>query len=134
MLYSYKIMNEKYDEAIVKTSHDNITEQLFYKNNNLVKHELIGWRVEYGRISYCECTSGDLVIIPPTINKVPIECIGADAFSGNKPDTLILLPKGRVTLEVGSVSDIATVISYSWLKRSQITSNIKIYGKVLEDV
>lgn len=134
MLYSYKVMNEDYDNIIVKTTHTNITEQLYYKDGKLVKHDLLAWKIEYGRISYCGCESDSIVILPPTINKANIGCIGKEAFEKKLPKTLVILQPTRMTLEIGSVSSIPEVISYAWLKRSQITNNIKIFGKVLEDV
>lgn len=135
MLYLYDYKTEDVDKILVRVLGGFITEQQFIKDDIVVKKVSYGWEIMDGRLSKCHGPEGGVIIVPPCLGSSnSVQCVGINAFSEVKPDKVILLNTGRVTLEKDSLVDVKEVIAHSYLKRSEIPANCKPLGRVLEDV
>lgn len=135
MVYQYKPDDDKYDIIIVRELAGNVTEQLYLKNDIIVKKELVVWSCRRGYLEECSAVTKDIIIVPPIINRTEqIHAVKENAFARISPDAVIFLSTERVTFEKGSLNNVKKAIIMSWVKRSQITDNMVIRGRVLEDV
>lgn len=135
MLYLYNCEASENEKIMVRVLGSLVTEQQYLSNGVMLQKETYTWDIVNGRINKCYGPTGSTIVVPPEIGKrFDIKCIATRAFADIQPKLVVLLGTGRVTLEPEAFAEVGLVKAHSWLKRSELSDNIRTLGRVLEDV